>query len=101
MKTYKIASIPGDGVGKETVPQAERVLNAIAELHGGIAFDFTSFPWSCEYYLEHGTMMPDDGLERLQHFDALFLGAVGNQNSSQIMFRCGGCSSRYAGNLNR
>ncbi|MGD2432909.1 tartrate dehydrogenase [Bacillus velezensis] len=79
MKTYKIASIPGDGVGKETVPQAERVLNAIAELHGGIAFDFTSFPWSCEYYLEHGTMMPDDGLERLQHFDALFLGAVGNQ----------------------
>ncbi len=64
-------------MGKEVVPQAERVLNAIAELHGGIAFDFTSFPRSCEYYLEHGTMMPDDGLETLQHFDALFLGAVG------------------------
>ncbi|QDF54957.1 Putative tartrate dehydrogenase (subunit 1) [Bacillus velezensis] len=48
-------------MGKEAVPQAERVLNAIAELHGGIAFEFTSFPRSCEYYLEHGTMMPDDG----------------------------------------
>ncbi|MBY8914870.1 tartrate dehydrogenase [Bacillus sp. YC2] len=79
MKKYSIASIPGDGVGKEVVPQAERVLNAIAAIHGGIEFDFTSFPWSCEYYLEHGTMMPEDGLETLKHFDALFLGAVGNQ----------------------
>ncbi|WP_286174393.1 tartrate dehydrogenase [Pseudomonas sp. ISL-88] len=79
MKKYSIASIPGDGVGKEVVPQAERVLNAIAAIHGGIEFNFTSFPWSCEYYLEHGTMMPEDGLETLKHFDALFLGAVGNQ----------------------
>ncbi|MBT2634991.1 tartrate dehydrogenase [Bacillus sp. ISL-26] len=79
MKKYSIASIPGDGVGKEVVPQAERVLNAIAAIHGGIEFNFTFFPWSCEYYLEHGTMMPEDGLETLKHFDALFLGAVGNQ----------------------
>lgn len=58
-----IASIPGDGVGKEVVPEAERVLKAVSELHGGIEFQFSSFPWSCEYYLKHGTMMPEDGLE--------------------------------------
>ncbi|MFK3938173.1 tartrate dehydrogenase [Alkalihalobacillus sp. NPDC078783] len=80
MKKLTIASIPGDGVGKEVVPEAERVLKAVSELHGGIEFQFSSFPWSCEYYLEHGTMMPEDGLEQLKDFDSIFLGAVGNQN---------------------
>jgi len=80
MKTLHIASIPGDGIGKEVVPQAERVLKAVAELHGGLRFEFTQFPWSCEYYLEHGVMMPEDGLAQLKPFDAIFLGAVGNQN---------------------
>lgn len=75
-----IASIPGDGVGKEVVPEAERVLKAVSELHGGMEFQFSSFPWSCEYYLEHGTMMPENGLEQLKGFDSIFLGAVGNQN---------------------
>jgi len=78
MKTFKIANIPGDGIGKEVVPAATKVLNAIADLHGGLKFEFTDFPWSCEYYLEHGVMMPTDGLERLKDFDGLFLGAVGN-----------------------
>lgn len=80
MKKLTIASIPGDGVGKEVVPEAQRVLKAVSELHGGIEFQFSSFPWSCEYYLEHGTMMPEDGLEQLKDFDSIFLGAVGNQN---------------------
>ncbi|PAE78364.1 tartrate dehydrogenase [Shouchella clausii] len=79
MKVVNIASIPGDGVGREVVPEAERVLKAIAELHGGLTFEFTSFPWSCEYYLENGSMMPEDGLEQIKDFDSIFLGAVGNQ----------------------
>jgi len=88
-------------VGKEAVPQAERVLNAIAELHGGIAFDFTSFPRSCEYYLEHGTMNRMMDEKRYSTLMLCFWERRGIKNSSPIMFRCGGCSSRYAGNLNR
>lgn len=80
MKHLTIASIPGDGIGKEVVPQAERLLKAVAELHGGITFNFTSFPWSSDYYVEHGMMMPEDGLEQLKPYDAIFLGAVGNPN---------------------
>lgn len=78
MKTLKIANIPGDGVGKEVVPAATEVLKALAELKGDLKFEFTEFPWSCEYYLEHNVMMPEDGLETLKKFDAIFLGAVGN-----------------------
>lgn len=78
MKKFKIANIPGDGIGKEVVPAATEVLKTVSELHGGLSFEFTEFPYSCEYYLEHGKMMPEDGLERLKDFDAIFLGAVGN-----------------------
>nr|WP_304212259.1 tartrate dehydrogenase [Fredinandcohnia onubensis] len=78
MKNLKIASIPGDGIGKEVVPAAIEVLHTVADIHGGLKFDFIEFPYSCEYYLEHGDMMAPDGLERLKHFDAIFLGAVGN-----------------------
>ncbi|KAA6450799.1 tartrate dehydrogenase [Bacillus swezeyi] len=78
MKVFNIASIPGDGVGKEVVPAAQRVLKAVSDVHGGISFHFTEFPYSCEYYLEHGEMMPDDGLVKLKDFDSIFLGAVGN-----------------------
>ncbi|WP_337019873.1 tartrate dehydrogenase [Oceanobacillus massiliensis] len=78
MKKFKVASIPGDGIGKEVVPAATDVLKAVSELHGGLSFEFTEFPYSCEYYLEHGVMMPEEGLERLKNFDSIFLGAVGN-----------------------
>jgi tartrate dehydrogenase/decarboxylase/D-malate dehydrogenase len=78
MKSYDIAVIPGDGIGKEVVPAAVEVLNTVAEVHGGFQFTFTNFPWSCDYYLEHGTMMPEDGLQILQSFEAVFLGAVGD-----------------------
>lgn len=78
MKTLKIATIPGDGVGKEIMPEAVRVLEKVAEVHGGLKFEFTEFPYSCDYYLEHGVMMPDDGLDRLSQFDSIFLGAVGD-----------------------
>ncbi|BDG49182.1 putative tartrate dehydrogenase/decarboxylase [Parageobacillus sp. KH3-4] len=78
MKQLEIAVIPGDGIGKEVVPAALDVLRTIAEVHGGLQFTFVEFPWSCDYYIEHGKMMPDDGLQILQGFAAIFLGAVGN-----------------------
>lgn len=77
MHTYDIAVIPGDGIGVEVVPAAMRVLDAAAEVHGGIRFLWKSFPWSCQYYLEHGRMMDEDGIDTLKGFDQIFLGAVG------------------------
>jgi tartrate dehydrogenase/decarboxylase/D-malate dehydrogenase len=78
VKKFEIAVIPGDGIGKEVVPASLDVLATIADVHGGIKFSFTEFPWSCDYYMEHGKMMPDDGLQILQGFEAIFLGAIGN-----------------------
>ncbi|UUZ81062.1 hypothetical protein LJK88_41130 [Paenibacillus sp. P26] len=77
MNLYEIAVIPGDGIGGEVVPSAIRVLEAAAEIHGGLAFRWTEFPWNCEYYLKHGQMMPDDGIATLCNFNQIFLGAVG------------------------
>ncbi len=77
MKLYKIAVIPGDGVGPEVLAEGIKVLQKVAELDGNFQFDFEYFPWSCEYYLKHGKMMDDDGMERLKEFDAIYLGAVG------------------------
>jgi tartrate dehydrogenase/decarboxylase / D-malate dehydrogenase len=78
MKTYDIAVIPGDGIGKEVVPVSLKVLDAIAEVHGGLKFNYTEFPWSCDYYAEHGKMMPDDGIKTLENFNSIFLGAIGD-----------------------
>jgi tartrate dehydrogenase/decarboxylase / D-malate dehydrogenase len=80
MKTYDIAVIPGDGIGKEVVPVSLKVLDTIAEIHGGLKFNYTEFPWSCDYYLEHGKMMPEDGIQTLSNFNGIFLGAIGNPN---------------------
>ncbi|MBR1970031.1 MAG: tartrate dehydrogenase [Clostridia bacterium] len=77
MKTHKIAVIAGDGIGPEVIDQGIRVLNEIAKLDGSFNFEFTHFPWGCEYYKETGKMMADDGIETLKGFDAIFLGAVG------------------------
>jgi len=74
MKQYRIALIPGDGIGKEVIPAAVRVLEA-ASPDGSPQFE--SFEWGCEYYLRTGRMMPDDGLKQLQPFDAILLGAIG------------------------
>ncbi len=77
MKTYKIAVIAGDGIGPEVLAEGIKVLDRAAEIDGGFKFEFTHFPWGCEYYLETGRMMPEDGIEQLSKFDAIFLGAVG------------------------
>jgi len=80
MKKLKLAVIPGDGIGQEVVPQSLKVLEAISEIHGGLKFEYEEFPYSCDYYLKHGTMMPDEGLDKLSQFDSIFLGAVGDIN---------------------
>ena len=77
MKTYKIAVIAGDGIGPEVIAEGVKVLNAVAEIDGDFQFEFTHYPWGCEYYLETGRMMPKDGMEQLKKADAVFLGAVG------------------------
>ena len=76
MKAYRIAVIPGDGIGKEVVPEGLRALEA-AGRRFGIGFDWDELPWSCERYAETERMMPEDGLDRLRERDAIFLGAVG------------------------
>jgi tartrate dehydrogenase/decarboxylase/D-malate dehydrogenase len=76
-KTYRIAAIPGDGIGKEVMPEGQRVLDAVAARHG-IRFDWQPIEWaSCDYYASHGKMMPDDWFDRLVGMDALYFGAVG------------------------
>ncbi|MBA2449436.1 MAG: tartrate dehydrogenase [Chloroflexi bacterium] len=77
MKTYAIAAIPGDGIGQDVIQVGMKVLEALQEVRGDFRIDFESFPWSCAYYLEHGRMMPEDGLTTLESFDAIYLGAVG------------------------
>jgi tartrate dehydrogenase/decarboxylase/D-malate dehydrogenase len=76
MTNHRIALIPGDGIGAEVLPPAQRVLDAVGRRHG-IDFSYTSYDWSCERYLREGAMMPEDGLDRLSEADAILLGAVG------------------------
>jgi len=75
-KTFKMAVIPGHGIGKEVVREGVRVLEAAARRFG-CQFSWRHFDWSCETYAKTGKMMPDNGLEQLREFDAIFLGAVG------------------------
>ncbi len=76
MKTYKIALIPGDGIGRDMTAAAWSVLQKAAGA-GSFTLDGTEFPWSCAFYRETGIMMPADGIEALRGFDAILLGAVG------------------------
>ena len=77
MSSHRIAVIPGDGIGKETVPEGIRVLNAIARRFSiNLQWEWFDFG-SCDYYLKHGKMLPDNWFEVLSKFDAIFFGAVG------------------------
>jgi len=78
MKHYKIAAIPGDGIGKEVIAEGVKVLNTLARQSRRFKFSFRNFPWSSEYYLKHGYYIPAGGLEALKKFDAIFFGAVGS-----------------------
>src|SRR5215210_1869183 len=73
----EIGVIGGDGIGPEVVRAGMRVLESAARQDPSLDLRFTEFPWGCEYYLENGRMMPEDGLETLADYDAIYLGAVG------------------------
>ena len=77
MKTYKIAAIPGDGIGKEVIGAGLEVLQALARRDGGFALETREFDWGSDYYKKHGRMMAADGLAALKAFDAIYFGAVG------------------------
>lgn len=78
MKKFKIACLPGDGIGIEVMASAQQVLQTAAKLDDRVEFQMVDFPWGSDYYLETGAMMPNDAIEQLKSFDAIFLGAVGN-----------------------
>jgi tartrate dehydrogenase/decarboxylase/D-malate dehydrogenase len=77
MRSYRVAAIPGDGIGREVIPPTMTILDALGRGHG-FAWEWEHLPWSCDYYGQHGRMMPEDGIERLRQFDAILLGAVGS-----------------------
>ena len=77
MERYRIAVVPGDGIGLDTVDQAVETLGVVARAHGGLSFQFERYPWSCEYYLRHGEMMPSDALSILGDHDSILFGAAG------------------------
>jgi tartrate dehydrogenase/decarboxylase/D-malate dehydrogenase len=77
MKTYRIAAIPGDGIGNEVIAAGIEVLEALVKA-SGFALSFEHFPWSSDHYLKRGHYIPEGGLDRLKSFDAIFFGAVGS-----------------------
>jgi tartrate dehydrogenase/decarboxylase/D-malate dehydrogenase len=79
MKTYQIAAIPGDGIGKEVVPAGQQVLDVLARGLNGFALEFEDFGWGGDYYRLHGTMMPADGLDALRTKDAILFGSAGDR----------------------
>lgn len=77
-RSHRIAVIPGDGIGKEVISEGVKCLNALSEITENVQFEFEYFPWGSEYYLQHGWMMPENGLEILKNVNAIYLGAVGD-----------------------
>src|SRR3990172_11650350 len=77
-RTHRVAVIPGDGIGKEVISEGVKCLNALCEIFEDLRFEFEYFPWGSDHYLQNGRMMPEDGLEILKTFDAIYLGAVGD-----------------------
>ena len=77
MTTYRVAVIPGDGIGPEVIDQGLRVLDGLGRRFD-FGWEFTHLPWGSDYYFQHGRMMPEDGLEMLRPFDAIYFGAVGH-----------------------
>ncbi len=80
MKTYRIATVPGDGIGKEVIPAGKHVLEALARAEKSFRFEFDNFDWGGDYYRQHGVMMPDSGLDDLKRCDAILFGSAGDAN---------------------
>ena len=77
-RRHRIALIPGDGIGAEVIAAGRQVLEALAAGEAGLGFAFQDFDWGSERYLREGAMMPDDGLETLKGFDAVYFGSAGD-----------------------
>jgi tartrate dehydrogenase/decarboxylase / D-malate dehydrogenase len=78
MKTYRIATIPGDGIGKEVIPAGEKAIKALASASRTFKFEFENFEWGGDYYRKHNEMMPANGLDALRHKDAILFGSAGD-----------------------
>ena len=78
MKSYRIAAIPGDGIGTEVVSAGVEVLEALAARDGGFRLEIDRFDWGGEYYKKHGRMMPENGRDRIRHHDAILFGSAGH-----------------------
>lgn len=78
MNTYNIAVLPGDGIGKEIMPEAWKVMQAVAEKMGTFTLTSDQYPWGCEYFLESGVIMPADGIDILKQYDAIYFVAGGH-----------------------
>jgi tartrate dehydrogenase/decarboxylase/D-malate dehydrogenase len=77
VREYKVAAIPGDGIGPEVIAAGLEALAVLAEQDGGFRLDVTHFDWGSDYYKKHGVMMPPGGHEQLRAYDAIYFGAVG------------------------
>jgi len=77
MRTYSIAAIPADGIGPEVISAGVEVLRALEKQNPNLHFNIETFDWGSDYYKKHGVMMPEDGLQTLKKFDAIYFGAVG------------------------
>lgn len=80
MKFYRIATIPGDGIGREVVPAGREVLEVLARSLNTFDFEFEDFDWGGDYYRRHGTMMPNEGLDVLRGKDAILFGSAGDRH---------------------
>jgi len=78
VKTFRIACIPGDGIGKEVIPAGQQVLQALGKHQPALRFAFTQFDWGGDWYRAHGEMMPADGLQALREHDAILFGSAGD-----------------------
>ena len=78
MKTYRIATVPGDGIGKEVIPAGRQILEVLAAADGSFTFEFENFDWGGDYFRQHGEMMPGDGLNALRSKDAILFGSAGD-----------------------
>src|SRR6516162_8655578 len=79
MKTFRVATIPGDGIGKEVIPAGRRVLEVLAAVENTFQLEFEDFDWGGDYFRRHGSMMPDIGLDLLRAKDAILFGSAGDR----------------------
>lgn len=95
MRHYKIAAIPADGIGPEVISAGIEVLHALTRHDPQLKFDIETFDWGSDYYKKHGVMMPEEGLNMLKAFDAIYFGAVGPRMSLTTS-HSGACGCLFA-----